>query len=385
MPAAGSQPNAPLLQASDGNFYGTTRAGGTSGCSVGCGVLFKVTPGGVATAIHAFGDKVGDGERPTAPLIQGRDGALYGTTSFGGAHGSGTVFKVTLDRAYSVLYSFGSSPSDGRVPASGLIQASDGNFYGTTTVGGVNQCSSVPGGVGNCGTVYKITPGGAETVLYSFGTSASDGVQPQAPLVQGSDGNFYGTTVNGGANSCSNSSGPDRCGTVYKITPGGNVTILHSFGGGTTPGFLPVDGVAPQGPLIQGTDGAFYGTTVAGGQGRCGNAFGCGTVYRITAAGTLTILHAFATESSSDGDGPAPFLMQARDGNFYGMTISGGAYFQMLSYGTIFRLTPDGIKTTLYSFAADARPANPLGGLIQGADGALYGLTSATLFRFAAP
>jgi uncharacterized repeat protein (TIGR03803 family) len=372
--AAGGQPNGPLLQASDGNFYGTTRAGGTSGCTVGCGVIFRVTADGTATGLHSFGDQTSDGEKPTAPLVQGRDGALYGTTSFGGAYGYGTVFKITLDGIYTVLYSFGSTSSDGAVPVAGLIQGTDGNFYGTTSTGGANRCTNVPGMANNCGTVFRITPAGVETVLYSFGASVADGVQPEAPLLQGSDGNFYGTTVTGGANSCSTTGATNNCGTAFKMTPNGALTILHSFGQGSAPGILSTDGIAPQGPLIQGDDGAFYGTTVSGGQGRCGGFFGCGTVYRITSAGALTILYTFATSSISDGYGPSPFLTLARDGNFYGTTGSGGAKGGDL-FGTVFRLTPSGAKTILYSFGPSSSPTNPVGGLTQGADGAFYGLT----------
>jgi uncharacterized repeat protein (TIGR03803 family) len=228
--------------------------------------------------------------------------------------------------------------------------------------------------------------------LYSFGASESDGVEPTAPVVQGSDGNFYGTTLNGGAYARSSTGETHDCGTVFKITPSGALTILHSFGQGSTPGFLTTDGIAPQGPLIQGSDGAFYGVTVSGGQGRCGGLFGCGTVYRITSTGTVSILHAFAVDSPSDGYGPSPYLIQARDGNFYGSTGSGGALGGDL-LGTIFKLTPSGIKTTLYSFGPYASPTNPVGGLIQGTDGSFYGLTfygqdggpSGTVFKLSVP
>lgn len=390
VPAVGGQPNGPLLQASDGNFYGTTRAGGTSGCTVGCGVLFRVTPAGVATALHAFGDTAGDGEKPSAPLIQGSDGALYGTTAFGGAHGAGTVYRITLAGTYTILYSFGASPSDGMVPTAGLIQASDGNFYGTTTNGGANSCTNVPGTSNNCGTVFRITPAGVKTTLYSFGASASDGVQPEAPLVEGSDGSFYGTTVTGGAHACTTASATNNCGTVFRITPGGVATILHSFGRPT--GSTTVVGIAPQGPLIRGLDGALYGTTVSGGDGACGGFFGCGTIYRMTAAGSVTILHQFAVGSTQNGYGPSPFLIQAADGNIYGTTGSGGALGGSL-FGTVFRFTPGGVFTRLYSFGPASSPTNPVGGLIQGNDGAFYGLTfygqtglaSGTIFRLTVP
>jgi len=366
----GVQPNGPLLQASDGNFYTTTRAGGANSCSgFACGTIVRVTPAGSEAVMYSFGASATDGYGSSAPLIQGSDGALYGTTAFGGIHGAGTVFRITLAGAYTVLYSFGASASDGTVPVSALVQGSDGNFYGTTSNGGANHCANIPGSGGNCGTVFRLTPTGVETVLHSFGGSPSDGVEPLGSLIQGSDGNFYGTTIDGGANSCA--SGTHNCGTVFRITPAGVVTILHSFG------TSPADGLAPQGPLIQGSDGAFYGTTPSGGGGTCGHQFGCGTVFRITPAGTVTILYAFATiNGRSDGYGPSPFLTQAGDGNFYGTTHSGGAV-PADSNGTVFRLTPSGVKTILYSFGPlNTNPSDPGAGVTAASDGAFYGVTS---------
>ena len=311
-------------------------------------------------------------------MIQGKDGALYGTTAAGGAHGGGAVFKITLAGTYSLLYSFGATPTDGLTPVSGLIEASDGSFYGTTASGGANHCNQIPVSGGNCGTVFKMSPSGAVTILHSFGASASDGIQPEAPLLQASDGNFYGTTVNGGANICTTLPlGIDGCGSAFKMTPAGAVTTLYSFGG------TLADPIAPQGPLIQGTDGALYGTSVSGGGGTCGGFFGCGTVYRMTTAGSVTVLHAFAVNAPGsigprlDGYGPSPFLIQARDGNFYGTTGSGGTVGGGNDlFGTVFKLTASGQKTILYSFGPADQPTNPVGGLIEARDGALYGLTA---------
>jgi uncharacterized repeat protein (TIGR03803 family) len=355
-----------LLQASDGNFYGPAQ-GGPNQCrqpnTLPCGSLIMMTPGGAVTLFHAFGGSPTDGFLPGG-LIQGADGALYGTTAGGGTHGAGTVFRIALDGTYATLYSFGASPTDGIVPGR-LIQASDGNFYGLTASGGANHCDNIPQAGTNCGTLFKLTPGGVETVLYSFGASPSDGSEPTG-LIQGSDGNFYGTTQNGGANACSNQGGTHDCGTVFKITPTGVETVLHSFGASLA------DGVAPSGPFLQASDGAFYGTTVAGG-GLCAPT-GCGTLFKITPAGDETILYTFRNVSPFDGDGPWS-LIQARDGNFYGTTSSGGA-FECSSCGTVFRVTPSGAETILYSFGpVDENPATP-GGLIQGNDGAFYGLTA---------
>jgi uncharacterized repeat protein (TIGR03803 family) len=291
----------------------------------------------------------------------------------GGAHGAGTVFKITADGVETVLYSFGASPSDGAVPAA-LIQGRDGNFYGTTASGGANYCDVIPGTGNNCGTVFEITPAGVETVLHSFGASASDGIEPMAPLVQASDGNFYGTTVGGGVYT----TGVAGAGTVFKITPDGVETVMYSFGGAPSNGSAP-QGSTPQGPLIQASDGNLYGTTVEGGNYAC--RYGCGTVFRIDLNGTLSTLYSFAGysfvgNSPSDGYGPAPFLIQGSDGNFYGTTISGGAFGPDLN-GTAFRITPAGTETMLYSFGPlGTNPSDPGAGLIQASDGAFYGVTS---------
>jgi uncharacterized repeat protein (TIGR03803 family) len=362
------------VQASDGNFYGTTRAGGTEVCrpisSIPCGVIFRMTPDGTESLFYAFGSIPNDGYTPTGALIQASDGALYGLTSNGGDYGGGgTVFKITLDGAYTVLHSFGGTPADGIVPVGGLIQATDGNFYGVTASGGANHCFQIPQDGGNCGTVFKMTPSGETTILYSFGTSISDGVTPMASLLQASDGNFYGTTANGGANACTSSDATNNCGTVFMTTPTGETTVLHSFG----PTYR--DPIAPLSGLIEGTDGALYGTTVSGGGGYCGFAFSCGAVYRITMAGELTILYAFALTSREDGYGPSQLIL-ASDGNFYGTTGSGGANLGDLE-GTAFKLTPAGVLRTLYSFGpVNSKASNPVGGLIEGNDGAFYGITA---------
>ena len=370
----GGQPNGPLLQASDGNLYGTTLSGGTIRCrsdGIPCGAIFRITADGTETVLYNFGSVANDGYTPSGPLIQGRDGALYGLTSNGGEHGGGgTVFRIALDGTYKVLHSFGGSPDDGIVPVGGLVQANDGNFYGVTASGGANRCVQIPQAGGNCGTVFKITPSGASTILYSFGATAADGVTPSASLMQASDGNLYGTTVNGGANSCTTSNATNNCGTLFRTTLSGETTVLYSFGRSL------FDAIAPQGALIQGTDGALYGTTASGGGGSCGGGlFGCGTVFRFTLAGQLSIVHAFALTSREDGYGPSQYLIQARDGNFYGTTGSGGASLSDLN-GTIFKLTPAGALTTLFSFGPlPSKASNPLGGLVEARDGALYGVT----------
>ena len=314
--ADGSSPSAALVQATDGNFYGTTNYSGSGDyCNYGCGTVFKITPGGNLTTLHNFDGT--DGGYPVAPLVQGSDGNLYGTTSRFGANGAGTVFKMapngTLTTLYNLCAQGGSNCTDGSYPSAGLVQASDGNFYGTTISGGTND-----NGIG--GTVFKITPSGTLTTLYSFCSqpNCADGAVLYAGLVQTSDGNLNGTTYEGGT---TNNNCPSGCGTIFKITPSGVLTTLHSFDG--------TDGSAP-GAGLQASDGNFYGVTGGGTNSD-------GTVFKITPNGTLTTLHSF---DGTDGEGPSG-LLQASDGNFYGTTYGGGTTTNNCpsGCGTVFSLS----------------------------------------------
>src|ERR1039458_2600712 len=365
-----------LVQGTAGTLYGTTEAGVALSCpppSVGCGTVFKITLGGTLTTLHSFDGT--DGQGPSAGLIQATDGNFYGTTAGGGAngYGYGTIFKITPSGTLTTLHSFDWS-IDGQGPG-GLIQATDGNFYGITEAGG---------DYGNgYGTIFKITPNGTMTTLYSFDLdnlgSSGGGSNPFAALVQAKDGNFYGTTSQGPPTQFPTiSSGP---GTVFKITPGGTLTTLHSFCIQAN----CADGANPFAALVQGTDGNLYGTTESGGSG-------WGTVFKITPGGTLTTLYSFTF--GTDGAEPTAPLIQARDGNFYGTTKYGGAAFAYgtASGGTIFKITPEGTLTTLYSFTGRADGGIPLGGLVQGTNGSLYGTTSSggasnagTIFSLALP
>ncbi len=271
----GQQPYAGLVRGSDGNFYGTTLEGGANtGCSLGsgtCGTVFKITPGGALTTLYSFCAQSGcaDGGNPYAGLVQASDGNFYGTTFGRGVNGYGTVFKITPAGALTSLYSFCSQTNcaDGEYPQSGLVQASDGNFYGTTPEGG-------GGPFHQGGTVFKITSSGTLTTIYNFCSqpTCADGADSLAALLQGTDGNFYGTTIGGGAY-CTQNSG---CGTVFKITPSGTLTTLHSFDDTD-------DGKAPFGRVVQATDGNFYGTTAFGANPACTTGLhGCGTVFRLS-------------------------------------------------------------------------------------------------------
>jgi probable HAF family extracellular repeat protein/uncharacterized repeat protein (TIGR03803 family) len=341
----GANPFAGVVQASDGNFYGTTYGTGSGG-----GVVYQMTPAGTLTVLHAFCSQTNctDGALPVGKLVQGTDGNLYGTTAGGGANNRGTVFQITLSGSLTTLYNFCNQRgcSDGSQPYAGLIQASDGNFYGTTRFGGANSS----------GTVFSIGSGGTLLTLYSFcpQTGCPDGDQPNAALVQATNGNLYGTTLYGGA-----SSGD---GTVFEITTGGAFTPLHAFCSQTG---CP-DGAGPTAPLIQDSDGNLYGTTQYGGANNNN-----GTVFSITPSGKLTTLYSFCAQAGcTDGQGPTGSLLQAEDGNLYGTTDAGG-----IGYGTIFKTTTGGMLTTLYSFPNEGVGAEPYAGLIQGTSGEFYGTT----------
>jgi uncharacterized repeat protein (TIGR03803 family) len=294
-----------------------------------------------------------------------------------GTYGCGTVFRISPTGVLATLYAFCSQSncSDGLFPSS-LIQGADGNFYGVTEQGGSNTYQACGAGSGcGAGTVFRLTPAGVLTTLYSFCNQAActDGAGPNAPPLQGSDGSLYGTTLSGGLSGC-NGYG---CGTVYKITPSGQLTTLYRFCNTTN----CADGVGPLASLVEGPDGDFYGTT--SGQ-YAGSTFGASdpgqTAFKITPTGTLTTLYTFCSQSNcTDGDAPASGLFLASDGNFYGTTNTGGADSSGCNgygCGTVFKISPLGAFSTLYSFCdeADCTLGNqPQAGLIQASDGNFYG------------
>jgi uncharacterized repeat protein (TIGR03803 family) len=242
-----------LIQANDGAYYATAESGGFVApglCQFGCGTVFKFVPGVGLSALHAF---VGtDGRAPDAGVIQASDGNLYGTANSGGAGGRGVVYRVSLAGAYSVLHAFANG--EGGFPKGRVVEASDGNFYGTTPAGGAN----------NMGVVYRVTPAGAYTTLHSF--AGLDGSAPQAALIAGPDGALYGTTAEGGA---------FFLGTIFRITLDGQFQTYFSFHGD--------DGAHPYAALMRASDGALYGTTRQGGGFGCTPGFvECGTVFRLT-------------------------------------------------------------------------------------------------------
>jgi uncharacterized repeat protein (TIGR03803 family) len=357
--ANGGFPTSSLILGTDGNFYGTTAAGGT----YGKGTVFQMSPQGTLRTLYSFCSQLNcaDGAAPFAGLVQDSRGNFYGTTYSGGVgegNASGTVFQMTPQGNLTTLYRFCSQPNctDGAEPNGGLVLASDGNLYGTTYIGGNGT------GNGNYrGTVYKITPSGKLTTLYSFCSqpNCTDGEAPAAGLVLASDGNFYGTTQYGG------SSNNWLRGTVYKITPSGKLTTLYSFDG--------TDGAFPRAELVQAASGDLYGTASYGGTStNCGDG-GCGTVFKISTAGALSTMHSF---TGPDGDQPSASLLLAADGNFYGTAVGGGSQ----NWGTVFKMTPGGALSTVYNFCSQSDctdGAEPAAALVQGPDGNFYGTASA--------
>jgi uncharacterized repeat protein (TIGR03803 family) len=312
----GNHPFGTLILATDGKLYGTTLRGGAGACSnggseLGCGTVFSITPNGSLSTIYAFAGAL-DGSAPSG-TIEARDGDLYGSTLAGAGLQNltpATAYRMTRAGNRTTIHSF----PVGRGPALGarFIEAVDGNFYGTTALGG--QFDK--------GTVFKLTPTGVYTVLHDFSDSeldVEDGALPFGSLVEGRDGFFYGVTNIGGSRAT-------RAGTVFRVGASGNYAVLHRFTGGA-------DGANPISGMIQGRDGSLYGTTNAGGTGdRAQCPAGCGTIFRISTGGTLETLHSFGPASG----GPVPNgLIEGQDGAFYGTTSAGGSF----ANGTVFKVT----------------------------------------------
>lgn len=344
-----SNAEAPLIQAQDARLYGPALDQGNNQ-----GLDFDLTLGGsFNTNVYHFG-ALTDGGLPSGSLVQGSDGTMFGTASFGGANGFGVLYSITGNFSTGTgtqtpVFAF-TNGNDGANPQGSLIIDNAGNLYGTAPNGGQN------GG----GAVFKYNPGSnLLSPIYEFCSQAncSDGSGPVTALVQGTDGNLYGTTRHGGA-----ANGASSNGVVYKVTTSGTYTQLHQF---CTTVNCP-DGAAPVGPLVEFSDGDFYGMTAQGG------AHNAGTIFKITSGGSLTTLYSFT--GGADGGQPAGALTVGSDGNFYGATNLGGS---TPAYGTVFKMTPAGTLSTLYTFIDFfGGDSNPDAGLQQASDGNLYGTTS---------
>jgi len=319
--------------------------GGGAGTDVGYFDNFSISATEMFTTLVSFGTNDGN---PVGGLIQATDGNLYGTTN-GEWTGPGTVFKITPGGAQTTLYNF-TGGANGEQPNGGLVQATNGIFYGTT-YDGANYS-----GVNGYGTVFKITTAGKLTTLHGF--DGADGQGPYSGLIQATNGNLYGTTENGSNTSCTFGF-VLGCGTVFKITPAGTLTTLHEFDG--------THGSQPAGQLTQATNGDIYGTTMTGGTNNTCQ-YGCGTVFKMTPGGRLT--PNFCNFSPATGYNPQARLVQATDGYFYGTAQFGGAY----GYGTVFKITSRGTLTVVHSFDG-SDGAQPVAGLIQATDGSFYGTT----------
>jgi uncharacterized repeat protein (TIGR03803 family) len=315
--------------------------------------------------LHAFSAQL-DGSGPYGGLIADAAGNLYGTTASGGssgcggiAYGCGTVFKVARDGSESVLYAFNGG-KDGAYPLAGLIADAKGNLYGTTEYGGGGTKCIVQ--FGGCGTVFKISPRGKETVLYTF-SGGADGAYPQAGLVFGKKGALAGTTAYGGStnSNCSGNETPG-CGVVFTLSASGKEKTLYTFQGGN-------DGEVPVAGLIADSAGNLIGTTQAGdGAGAC-DPVGCGIVFRVAPDGTETTLYAF--QGTTDGAHPSAGVIADKKGDLYGTTLVGGAQ----DSGTVFKLGAGGRLSVLDAFAGGTQGAESVAGLLAGAHGALYGTT----------
>ncbi len=360
----GSSPYGGMIVDSAGNLYGTTDSGGGGPCGLGgCGTVFKIAIGGAETVLHAF-QGGSDGAAPEGNLVRDGNGNLYGAALYDGnglnCGGCGTIFKITPGGTESILYAF-QGGSDGAYPAGGLIKDGKGNFFGTTGAGG--NFNGACAGEG-CGTIFELKSDGTKQTLYAF-QGGSDGVGPLGGVIKDKSGNLYGTTDSGGTDCDGQGIG---CGTVFKIASGGTETLLHTFQGGS-------DGRAPYAGLILDGAGNLFGTTGGGGGSGCGG-LGCGTVFKIAADGTERVLYSF--QGGTDGYAPEAGLVIDKSGNLYGTTFFGGGtgckQTGHVGCGTVFKLAPDGTETVLYAFKHlhGAYPAAAL--LLQ--NGILYGTAS---------
>ena len=340
----GGYPASTLIRDPQGNFYGTT--GGQYGTAIGDGTVFKIGPGGRETVLHNF-TGLPDGASPSGSLIRDAEGNLYGATFRGGqvgncedGYGCGTIFKVAPDGDENVLYSF-SSENAAAYPSSPLALDPEGNLYGTAEDAEYGQ-------------IFKLSPEGVLSAPYQF--TVTTGLGGSSGLTIDAQGNLYGVSDIEGSTKC-----PFGCGTVFELSATDEFKLLYSFSG--------PDGYTPNDVLIEDGEGNFYGTT------RFGGSAGCGEVFELTSTGSLKVLYSFACDA--DGSYPYAGLARDREGNLYGTTNTGGIGPCESNYGcgVVFKLAPDGSKTTLYSFTGGKDGRSPVGGVTLDSQGNLYGTT----------
>ena len=381
----GARPGSPVVQGPDGNYYGTTVFGGAgSNCSFtdgtrilhgGCGTIYKLSPSGTLTTIYTFVcDQNGNcpaGWNPTGPLVLGHDGNFYGATYYGGSgmfcgglNGCGTIFKVPPAGQLTTLYNFCTvqSCNDGGLPYYGIVVGNNGYIYGVSEAQAANVY----------GTFFVLTPTGQFRILHEF--TKAEGINPLS-LIAGNDGNFYGTTTYGG---------PSGGGTIFKATPSGKVTVLYNFCSLAN----CADGNEPESPLIQGSDGNFYGTTFFGGSNSTttcgfGSVQSCGTVYQLTPSGQLTVLYNLCSQANCTDGFRTGTVMQATNGTFYGTSIYGGLVGGCVNgCGTLFSLDIGlgPFVQTNPTFGHAGYSVNILGTGLTGATAVTFNGTPATTF-----
>ena len=371
-----------LVQSTNDLLFGTTLTDGSESAESVFVASTNALRRGFSTGftnLHTF--VASDGGQSDGGVALARSGLLFGTTAglalsnniFPG--GMGSIYRMSQVGAFSVLYRFGTQtndlgqPLDGASPRATPVCPAGDMIYGTTFQGGSFGYEN--GGVGY-GTVFKIQTNGASfSVLHSI--SGNDGANPTA-LIIGADQLLYGVTSFGGANTTVQTNGATGYGTIFQITTNGDFTSLYSFGTLLGSDGTPLDGSQPN-SIFQASNGVLYGTAAAGG------SHGRGTFFSITTNGSFTLLYTFGTISNAaglalDGDTPNGALMQGADANFYGVTQFGNP----TNAGTIYRMTPQGELTTLFSFATNSsppiilfQPKNPRGGLLLGRESSLYG------------
>lgn len=314
-----------------GNLYGTTSGG------EGNGIVYKLAPDGTLTVLHVFAGG-SDGILPAGDVIIDSSGNIFGTTVDGGnacaeSQGCGTVYEISAGGTETVLHAFAGG-LDGSGPDASLFMDRHGNLYGTTTAGGTN----------GCGTVFKLSPSGVETILFAF--HGSDGASPDSSLVPDKQGNLYGTTLGGGAG---------NKGVVFKLTRDGTQTVLHEFSG--------PDGSLPAAGVVMDRDGNLYGSTITGG------AFNLGVAFKLTPDGTQSVLHSFG--AAGDCSEPRGDQIVDKHGDIYGTAFAGRPFS-----GCVYKLSPDGSEDILHKFKRRGTTgAGPLSGLRAGKSGYYYGTT----------